>query len=107
MLALKHSTVASAIEEMTRLALRDPVHVGINYKTLDAGVSTTDPAQRFAIYSKLLQRPAIDVPYVPLMVTDDVIALSRKFIVPGYNPYSMDNALCSEREAGSVDRMLA
>jgi peptide/nickel transport system substrate-binding protein len=51
---------------------------------ITAGVSTTNPAQRFAVYSKLLQRLAVDVPYVPICVQDYAIALNHKFKVLWY-----------------------
>ncbi len=63
---------------------------------INAGIATTQPSVRFATYSKLLQRLATDVPYVPLYVGDANIALSSKFTWPGYNywsSYAADYAL--------------
>jgi ABC-type transport system substrate-binding protein len=54
-------------------------------KLVAAGLATTKPAQRFAIYSKLLQRVATDVPYVPLYVDDYTIAVDNGFVVPAFN----------------------
>jgi peptide/nickel transport system substrate-binding protein len=53
-------------------------------KLITAGLSTTNPAQRFAAYSKLLERLASDVPYLPLMNQDYAIALNPKFRVAWY-----------------------
>ena len=54
-------------------------------KLVAAGLATTKPAQRFAIYSKLLQRVAADVPYVPLYVDEYAVALDNKFVIPAFN----------------------
>ncbi len=54
-------------------------------KLVAAGLATTKPAQRFAIYSKLLQRVATDVPYVPLYVDEYTVALDNKFVIPAFN----------------------
>ncbi len=59
---------------------------------ISAGVATSDAGKRFAIYSKMLQTLQNDVPYVPLFVADDVIAVSPKFVIPGYSAYSFDGA---------------
>jgi peptide/nickel transport system substrate-binding protein len=58
---------------------------------INASVATTDPARRFAVYSKLLQQLATDVPYVPLYVTDLSIALSSKFTYSGLSAFSLQN----------------
>ena len=55
-----------------------------------AGGSTTNQAQRFAIYSKLLQRLASDVPYVPLFVEDFSVALTDHFTYTGFNQWYPD-----------------
>jgi peptide/nickel transport system substrate-binding protein len=54
-------------------------------KLLAAGLATSNPSTRFPVYSKLLQRLATDVPYVPLFLLDYSIALSKKFTVPAFN----------------------
>ncbi len=52
-----------------------------------AGGGTTNPALRFATYSKLLQRLATDVPYVPLFVEDFSVALTNNFTYTGFNQW--------------------
>jgi peptide/nickel transport system substrate-binding protein len=59
---------------------------------LAAGQATSNPAERFAVYSKLWARLQADVPYVGLFVSDDAAALSSKFTWPGYNPWYWDGA---------------
>jgi len=54
---------------------------------LAQGQATTNPAQRFATYSKLWARLQSDVPYVGLFVSDRVAALSPKFTWPDFNPW--------------------
>jgi peptide/nickel transport system substrate-binding protein len=54
---------------------------------LAQGVATTDPAERFAAYSKLFLRLQTDLPYVGLFVTDTTIALSSKFTYSRYNQW--------------------
>jgi peptide/nickel transport system substrate-binding protein len=54
---------------------------------LAEGAATTNPAQRFAAYSRLFQRLQADVPYVGLFVSDEAIALSSKFTYVDYNPW--------------------
>jgi peptide/nickel transport system substrate-binding protein len=54
---------------------------------LAQGQATTNPAQRFAVYSKLWARLQADVPYVGLFVSDRVAALSPKFTWQDYNPW--------------------
>ncbi len=56
-------------------------------KLIAAGVATTAPAKRFAVYAKLVQRLQVDEPYVALFVTDVVLGLSAKFIYPGFGPF--------------------
>ena len=58
---------------------------------ITAGIATTNPAERFAVYSKLFQRLQTDVPYVGLFVSDDTIALSPKFTYSGFNQWLWDN----------------
>jgi peptide/nickel transport system substrate-binding protein len=50
-----------------------------------AGVSTADPAKRFAIYSQLLKRTATDSPFVPLFVNNVSAALSSKYTWPTFD----------------------
>jgi len=57
-------------------------------KTAD---STTDPAKRFATYSRLLEVVGDDVPYVPLYAGDINIAISKGFEWPAFNAYSTDH----------------
>jgi peptide/nickel transport system substrate-binding protein len=56
---------------------------------INAGIASTDPARRFAAYSRLLQRLASDVPYVPLYVADENTALSSRFTYPGLSYYTV------------------
>jgi peptide/nickel transport system substrate-binding protein len=62
---------------------------------INAGIATSNPAKRFAIYSKLVKRLAADVPYLSLYVEDSTVALSDKFTFHGYNAWSslVDEAL--------------
>ncbi len=46
---------------------------------IDEGLSAQNPAQRLAIYGKMLKILATDEPYVPLYVQDYNLALSRKY----------------------------
>jgi peptide/nickel transport system substrate-binding protein len=55
------------------------------------GASTSDPAKRFAAYSKLFQKLQTDVPYVGLFVSDTTIALSSKFTYSGFNQWMWDS----------------
>ena len=55
---------------------------------LKAGIATTDPAQRFSVFTKLLQRLATDEPYVPLFAVNETVALSSKFTYPVFGPYT-------------------
>jgi peptide/nickel transport system substrate-binding protein len=52
---------------------------------MSAGVATSVPAQRLAVYSKLLQTLQTDVPYVALYVSDASMPLSSKFTDDGFN----------------------
>jgi peptide/nickel transport system substrate-binding protein len=56
------------------------------------GLAAPSPTGRFAAYSKLLKIVASDVPYVPLFLHYNCIALSSKFTFPGYNQYSMNSS---------------
>ncbi|HEX6523868.1 MAG TPA: ABC transporter substrate-binding protein [Streptosporangiaceae bacterium] len=51
---------------------------------LTAGLATSDPAKRFAVYSQLVQKLQSDLPYIGLYLEDTSIALSSKFTVPGF-----------------------
>jgi peptide/nickel transport system substrate-binding protein len=59
---------------------------------LAQGEATSDPAQRFAVYSKLFQRLQADEPYVGLFVQDSTGAISPKFRWPDYSPWWWDEA---------------
>jgi len=59
---------------------------------LAQGQATSNPAQRFAVYSKLWAKLQADVPYVGLFVSDDAAAVSSKFTWPDYNPWYWDGA---------------
>ncbi len=48
-------------------------------KLLNKGTATTNRPVRFSIYSALLKQLSSDVPYVPLIQSDFVAALSNKF----------------------------
>jgi peptide/nickel transport system substrate-binding protein len=52
---------------------------------LAESVATTNNTKRFAIYSKLLKRLSVDVPYVPLYLTDANFAISSRFSWPTVN----------------------
>jgi peptide/nickel transport system substrate-binding protein len=66
---------------------------------LNAGTATSNPAQRFAVYAKLLARLQSDLPYIGLYLENTSIALSDKFTVSGFtqnywyfnsNDYALD-----------------
>jgi ABC-type transport system substrate-binding protein len=52
---------------------------------IKAAGAATDPAKRFADYSTLLQRLALDEPYVPILVSDFAVAISSKFDIPDFD----------------------
>ena len=54
-------------------------------KLLAAGIATSNPATRFAVYSKLEDRLQADLPYIALYQQDYCIALSKGFTVPHFN----------------------
>jgi peptide/nickel transport system substrate-binding protein len=54
---------------------------------LAQGIATSNPAQRFAVYSKLFQRLQADEPYVALYSSDYTAAISSKFSDPGFSPW--------------------
>lgn len=51
---------------------------------LNAGIASSNPAKRFAVYSQLIRRLQADLPYVGLYLENTSIALSDKFTVPGF-----------------------
>jgi peptide/nickel transport system substrate-binding protein len=51
---------------------------------LNAGIATSDPAKRFAIYSSLIKDLQADLPYIGLYMESTSIALSSKFTVPDF-----------------------
>lgn len=59
---------------------------------LAEGEATSNPAQRFSVYSKLWAQLQADVPYVGLFVSDDAAALTSRFTWPDYNPWYWDGA---------------
>jgi ABC-type transport system substrate-binding protein len=60
-------------------------------KSLDAlltqSVTTSDQAQRFAVYSKIYQQLQTDVPYVGLYASDLTAGLTSKFTWRTYNSW--------------------
>ena len=54
---------------------------------LAAGLATSVPAKRFAIYSDIVRTMASDEPYVPLFLQDAIIALSKNFVAPQFNAW--------------------
>ncbi len=57
---------------------------------IKAGISTDNDAERFGIYTTILKRLSLDVPYVGLFDGDSVVALSKTFSWPVYGPYSTE-----------------
>jgi peptide/nickel transport system substrate-binding protein len=55
---------------------------------LKDGISTTDEGGRFEAYSALAEIVAEDVPYIPLYLGENVLALSDQFAWPDLNPFS-------------------
>jgi peptide/nickel transport system substrate-binding protein len=56
-------------------------------KLIAQGVATPNGTKRLAIYGKILQRVAQDVPYVPILLTSQAIALQSKFTWPTFAFY--------------------
>jgi peptide/nickel transport system substrate-binding protein len=52
---------------------------------IDQSHAVTNPAKRLAIYAKMLQRLGTDVPYVPLFLQDEKLAISSKFTWPTFD----------------------
>lgn len=81
-------------------AYLDSAQAGVAYQnyaaysnpTMDAllkdGISTNDKAERFEIYAKVNAIVASDVPYIPLFLRDNVVALADKFTWPDFNAFS-------------------
>jgi peptide/nickel transport system substrate-binding protein len=59
-------------------------------KLIAAGVATENPTKRLQIYGKILQRVAEDVPYVPILLESQAIALSPKFSWPSFPFYYVE-----------------
>jgi peptide/nickel transport system substrate-binding protein len=59
---------------------------------LQQGTRTQNPAKRLAVYARLLQRLATDVPYVPLFNEDVDLVLSSRFAWPTFGPYDLDGS---------------
>jgi peptide/nickel transport system substrate-binding protein len=57
---------------------------------LAQGEATSNPGERFSIYSKVFARLQDDLPYVGLYVLDEGAALSSKFTWPGYSEWTQD-----------------
>jgi peptide/nickel transport system substrate-binding protein len=57
---------------------------------LAAGVTTLNPAKRFAIYSEVLKNFADNVPFVPLFTSNYFVALSSKFTLTGLNFFALN-----------------
>jgi peptide/nickel transport system substrate-binding protein len=60
-------------------------------KQIEIGRRVTDPAKRFAAYSKILRIVANDVPYLPLFTQTANVALTSRFTWPTFNAYSRFN----------------
>lgn len=76
------------------LGTRNAAYGGWNWANYDPpamapllveGIQTVDPKKRLAIYAKVLDMVATDVPYVPLFISDYNVALSPKFTYPSFN----------------------
>jgi peptide/nickel transport system substrate-binding protein len=85
----------------TGLASKNAHTAGFNFadytnpaadKLITQGASVTAPAKRFAAYAQLLKLVGNDVPYVPLYVANNNLALSTKFTYPTFNAYSASSA---------------
>ena len=71
-------------------------------KLLAAGIATSNPAARFAIYSQLEERLQSDVPYIALYQQDLCIALSKGFMVPHFDEpgFMFDDYALQVKRAG-------
>jgi ABC-type transport system substrate-binding protein len=49
------------------------------------GIASTNPAARLSAYTRLLERVASDVPYVPIYNVDATAAISAKFTWSRFN----------------------
>lgn len=57
-------------------------------RLIDESLATNDPEARFAAYSEMMQIVAEDVPYVPVYLEDNVVALADGFAWPTMNAFS-------------------
>ena len=51
---------------------------------LTDGLTTSNPAERLAIYGQLLKQVATDIPYIVLFYTNNFTALSSKYTLPPF-----------------------
>jgi peptide/nickel transport system substrate-binding protein len=54
---------------------------------ISQGVRTPNGLQRLAVYGKIMKRVAQDVPYLPILLTSQAIALQSKFSWPTFSYY--------------------
>lgn len=62
---------------------------GMNALVQD-GITTTNKAKRFAIYSKILQMLGTDVPYVPLVTSPSFAAVSNNLTWKGFGNFEVN-----------------
>lgn len=56
---------------------------------IKAGFATSDPAERFDIYTQLLERFALDVPFIPLFTQVVSVALADGLEWPGFDGFAL------------------
>jgi peptide/nickel transport system substrate-binding protein len=81
---LKKINVSQKTGSGTNFANYDPLAAD---KLIAAGVATTDPTKRLAIYGALLRRMQLDMPVLPLYLTNQTLAISGKYRWPGFDYY--------------------
>jgi peptide/nickel transport system substrate-binding protein len=67
---------------------------------IKAGIQTSSPAKRLAVYAKLLTQVGLDMPYVPLYLEPSSYAISSKLRWPSYSYSMLDNAWALGIKAG-------
>jgi ABC-type transport system substrate-binding protein len=60
---------------------------------LKAALAAPSPAERFAVYAKILRIMQADLPYIGLYQEGVSVALSSKFTIPGYAGFSASQGL--------------
>ena len=63
---------------------------------LEQSISASNPAKRLATYARILTKLWTDVPYVPIYLEEEKVAIARKFTWPAWDknwiarPYALE-----------------